>query len=85
MAENTKDKSSGFCEHFVKHLGFCHRHGLGFRARLVMPHQSGCYRRALAFAADEVIELGKKELVVATFVVTLFKKYEGEPGAALLW
>lgn len=31
---------------------------------------------ALAFAADEVIELGKKELVVATFVVTLFKKYE---------
>ena len=50
-----------------------------------MPHQSGCYRRALAFAADEVIELGKKELMVATFVVTLFKKYEGEPGAALLW
>ena len=33
---------------------------------------------ALEFAADEVIELGKKELVVATFVVTLFKKYEGK-------
>ena len=42
-----------------------------------MPHQSGCYRRALAFAADEVIELGKKELVVAMFFGTLFKKYEG--------
>lgn len=33
---------------------------------------------ALEFAADEVIELGTKELVVATFVATPFKKYEGK-------
>lgn len=35
---------------------------------------------ALEFAADEVIELGKKEPVVAMFVGTLFKKYEGRRG-----
>lgn len=29
---------------------------------------------ALKFAADEVIELGKKEPVIAMFVGTLFKK-----------